>query len=295
MKKLVIVILSVLLIFSFCGCHTEKQEETSPKEEIASTEESAEPEKDLSLINQLREDYNFGTCKKLSGNVAVILFYMDDFESSWTDAETDRFTQNEVLPGLDFLEQEAKKHGIELNLTVKGSYSSIYYGDEVITSVGNTGFATADVLWEAAVQINYSSSAKMIEAFKSKYKTDEAVCFTIFNKGGTSYAINPKRDADMKVDEHCIVFARELNTVKNGPDGQQAAVVAHEMLHLYGAEDFYASAPRKSLAKKYYPSDIMLSAAYDIKTNTIEAATAFYIGWTDTVPSVIEEEGWYAG
>ena len=99
------------------------------------------------------------------------------------------------------------------------------------------------------------------------------------------------RDSDVKIDEHCIVFSRDLNSAQNGPDGWQAAVIAHELLHLYGAEDFYVSSSRKILAKIYYPNDIMLSASYDIDTNTIDSATAFYIGWLDIVPNVLNKKG----
>lgn len=311
--KILFTVLLLGLISAFWGCDFGKrdkqdaldhettsswddttQDGTQPNFEDDSANQ-AEPEvseEDLALINQWREDYNLGTCKILGGNVSVILFYVDDFESTWTNEEINRFAKNEVEPGLLFLEQEAKKYGIELNLTVERSYSAIYYDDEVITSVKNTGFASADVLWQSALQINYPSSTKMIDAFRSRYKTEEIVCFTIFNKDGTSYALNPKRDADVKIDEHCIVFARDLYSTQNGPAGSQAAVIAHEMLHLYGAEDFYASSSRKNLAKTYYPKDIMLSAAYDIDTNTVESATAFYIGWIDTVPDVLKQKGW---
>ena len=268
-RKLISAVLFFCLIFSFSGCHPNVKGAT-----------------------QLREDYNLGTCKTLSGNVSVILFYMNDFESTWTDEEIDLFTKNEIEPGLAFLEQEAQKYGVELHLTVRQSYSKLYYDDEVITSIKNTGYASIDVLEQAATRMNYSSSSKMIELFRLKYQTEEVVCFTIFNKDGTAYAINPKRDADVDVEEHCIVFARDLNASQNGPNGCQASIVAHEMLHLFGAEDFYSSASRKSLAKVHYPNDIMLSAAYDIKTNTIDPVTAFYIGWTDVVPDVLYKKGW---
>ena len=270
--KLLGLILLVSLISVLSGCNSDVE--------------------DPALIDQWRSDYNLGTCKNLSGNVSVILFYVDDFESAWTPEEITRFTQNEVEPGLLFLEQEAKKYGVELNLTIEKTYASIYYDDEVITSVKNTGLATADALWTAAVQINYSSSEAMIDAFRREYDTEEIVCFTIFNKDGTSYALNPKRDADIKIDEHCIVFARDLNSTQNGPAGKQASVIAHETLHLYGAEDFYTSSSRKILAQIYCPGDIMLSAAYDIDTNAIGSATAFYIGWTDTAPKIIKRSGW---
>lgn len=290
--------LLLCLTLLFCGCAPViygKTDTSAPSEEGGTRDNTEAQEKtdgESVPVNDMREDYDLGTCKDLSGNVSVILFYIDDFESAWTDEEISRFTEYEVEPGLLFLEQEAKKYGIELDLTVKKSYSSIFYDDEVITSIANTGLASADVLWHAAVQSGYSSSTKMIEALRKKYKTEEIVCITVFNKGGTSYALNPKRGTDTKIDEHCIVFARELNTANNGPEGSQAAVVAHEMLHLYGAEDLYASTSRKSLARRYFPNDIMLSAAYDIGTNTVDAATAFYIGWTDTVPEVFWQNGW---
>lgn len=308
LTKILLAVLSLSLIFTCCGCGAmagdksdtvdsetgTTQDDTSSDlaEDNTSAETSESPEEDPDLINQWREDYNFGTCKTLSGNVSVILFYIDDFESSWTDEETDRFTKNEVEPGLLFLEQEAKKYGVELDMTVEKSYSSIYYKDEVITSVANTGLASADVLWQAATQINYTSSTKMIDSFRNEYKTDEIVCLTMFNKSGTSYALNPTRDADYKIDEHCIVFSRELNSTQNSRLGLHASVVAHEILHLYGAEDLYVGSSRERLAKKHYPGDIMLSAKYDINENTVRDATAFYVGWTDSVPDVIKQKGW---
>jgi len=242
-------------------------------------------------INKLRVDYNLGTCRNLSGNVSVILFFMDDFESGWTADEITNFTNNEVKPGLAFLEKEAKSYGVELDLSIKQSYSSVFYDDEVILSIKETGLATIDVLSQAAHGLNYSSDEEMIADFKSQYGT-EIVCFTIFNKNGTAYAINPTRGETMQIEEHCIIFAYDLNSNRNDPIGSQSSIIAHEMLHLFGAEDFYATTNRKNLAKKYYPADIMLGANYYIITNNIGNATAFYIGWTDEVPDVLYNENW---
>lgn len=246
---------------------------------------------ELTGINKLRVDYNLGTCRNLSGKVSVILLYMDDFESKWTDDEIANFTNNEVKPGLAFLEKEAKSYGIELDLSIKQSYSSIFYDDEVILSVKETGLATVDVLEQAAQGLNYSSDEEMIADFKSQYGT-EIVCFTIFNKNGTAYAINPHRGGNLQVEEHCIIFAHDLDSKHNDPIGSQSSIVAHEMLHLFGAEDFYATANRKALARKYYPRDIMLGANYYIITNNIGDATAFYIGWSDKVPDILYDENW---
>ncbi len=312
LMNILLAVLSLSLIFACYGCDggtgdkndtvdsttvflgDTTQEDTSSDltEDFASAEISETPEEDLEPIDQWREYYNNGTCKSLKGNVSVLLFYVNDFESSWTDEETDRFTKNEVEPALLFLEKEAEKYGVELNLTVEKAYSGIRYDKEVVTSVEKAGFATADVLWYSAVKINYKSSSEMVNALRKEYKTDDIVCLTIFNKGGTSYAVNPKRGSDIRVDEHSIVFVRSLYATQNGPSGSQASTIAHEMLHLFGAEDFYITTSRKRLTTKHYPKDIMLSVKSDVNDNEISSATAFFVGWTDSVPDVIKKKGW---
>ncbi len=307
--KTAALVLMFLWILSFAICNhldlvSQKSTSKSPHAETELSEVSGTNKSDKNSdeteeknqkdpdINKYREDYNLGTCKNLSGNVSVVLFYVDDFESSWKKEEIDRFTQKEVVPGLAFLEKAAKAYGIELSLDIKETYSSIYYDGEVITSIKNTGLASTNILWQAAQQINYSSTEEMINSFRSIYETEEVVCFTIFNKNGTSYAINPKRDYDYKLDEHCIIFSRDFDSKGKDPDGWHASVIAHETLHLFGAEDFYTSASRKMLAQLYYPNDIMLSCAYNINKNNIGKATAFYIGWIEQMPALLSKEGW---
>jgi len=258
---------------------------------VTEAEEEIELEDD-DKYDELRPDYNLGTCRVLKGNVSVILFYMDDFESSWTKDEMKSFTEKEIGPALSFLEKEAKSYGIELNLTIMGSYGGLFYDDEVITSVKLTGLASIDVLEQAAKSLDYVSAEAMIRSHRVQYQTDEVVCLTLFNRNGTSYAINPPRGETLMVEEHCIVFAHDLNSSGNDPVGWQISVVAHELLHLFGAEDFYASATRKALARVIYPGDLMLSAQYDIRANNIGDATAYYIGWTDIVPEILYDEDW---
>jgi hypothetical protein len=258
----------------------------------AESTESETGEDGLSAIDRLRPDYNLGTCKSLRGEVAVVLFYVDDDESKWTREERERFTQNEVKPALAFLEQQAARYGVELKLTVKHSYYSVNYDGEVIQSFKETGYATSDVLWQMARQKIFSSTEDMLKAFRNRYITEEVICLTVFNKDGTSYGINPQRGAGVDLDEHGILFVRDLHTDTNGPDGSQASIVARVLLYLFGAEGYSTSESRKSIATYHYPTDLMLFSSYDIRKNTIGEATAFYIGWTDTVPSVFDLEGW---
>ena len=237
-------------------------------------------------INSLRPDYNLGDCRDLSGDISVVLFYMNGSQGSWSSEGMVSFTANEVMPGLRFLEDEARKYGVELRLTVKQSYSLPYKGTVDYDVSVNT-----DILQQAAQGLGYPTDDKMIESLKSTYGT-EVICITIFNDHGTGYAINPPRGSGVDIVEHIVLFA--LDKVTNGasPMGSQASLVANNILYLYGAEKLSSTVTREILSYIYCPNDIMLFPAYYIIDNNVDFITAFYVGWTDDVPEIIYDSNW---
>jgi hypothetical protein len=290
MKRIVSAAVALICIaaFLFVGCvfpAGDGVSETTPAQEDV-------VHADATVLAALREDYGYGACRELSGDVSVVLFYPDDAESRWMPQEIRSFTENEIMPALRFLEGEAARHGVDLRFHVEATYSQLYYTGKLYVDVRSEGYATADVLHQMAKQLHYASDADMLYVFRRACGTEEVVCLTVFNKSGTAYAINPKRGSTTRVEEHCILFARDLHMSENGVKGSQASVAAHEMLHLYGAEDYYADAGRKALARAACADDIMLSTKYAIGGNEIGEITAFYIGWTDCVPALLYHEDW---
>ena len=93
---------------------------------------------------------NLGTCKHLRGDVSVVLFFIKDYESSWTDNEISDFTEKEMISGLDFLENQAKKYGVDLELNIRQTHSNVFYDGEVIEDINQNGNATINVLYKAA-------------------------------------------------------------------------------------------------------------------------------------------------
>ena len=321
MKKITVILMCLILCFSFIGCDdTEKQSEdnktesssnsslsssiassptpsldsslTSSKDKNTSGQNSHIPTfEELSDTDKLRPDYNLGDCKKLQGDVKVVLFYFNDFESRWTIDEILNFTENEIKPALTFLENSAKKFNIDLNLEIVETNPLIYYSGEVQVDMKTTGYVTVDTVYVGAKHLGYSNEYDLMSAYKRKYSS-EIIFFSIFNKNGTAYALNPQRDSEYDVLEHVLLFAYDLHPSENVPVGAQSSVVAHETLHLYGAEDYYKPDSRKALAKKHCPTDIMLTCDFYLWKNTFGKETAFYIGWTDEVPQLLHEEKW---
>ena len=100
---------------------------------------------------------------------------------------------------------------------------------------------------------------------------------------GRSYAVT--YDGEDIPQETAIIF-----------DGADAAVYAHEILHVFGAHDYYEDAEYTAdvvqYIKKKYPKEIMLSpqcTEYGIDS-VISPVTAYHIGWLDSAKEAEEYE-----
>ncbi len=240
----------------------------------------------------LRPDYDLGNCKALAGRVAVILFYMDDFESSWTREEADAFTENEIEPALAFLEEQAARYGVSLQLEIKQSHVYSYYDKTVDTNGERGNDATIDALKQAARGLDMATDFDLHYTILDLYGVDEVIYLTIFNKNGSTTALNPKRESDLTMIEHSIVFAHDQNSNHTEPVGSQASLIAFSVLFLYGAEKLYNNDFKRNYSYYLFPNDVMYDQPYSIEGCEIGDATAFYIGWLHDPPAIVVEDEW---
>lgn len=82
------------------------------------------------------------------------------------------------------------------------------------------------------------------------------------------------------------------NRYANGAPIPVPAVIAHEILHLYGAWDLYATyaqtKDRQYKANELYPRDIMLRVDHNINSLSIGSLTAWLIGWNKKQEDIYE-------
>ena len=112
------------------------------------------------------------------------------------------------------------------------------------------------------------------EYYKERKGIDSIPLILAFNEAGRcfSYSRNNKRKGD--VQEISVVFY-EGNKM---PEVLSRAI-AHEVLHQFGAIDFYFPQEVESIAKKYIGSSIMGGSS----SLTVDDLTAYLVGWKDTV------------
>ena len=73
--------------------------------------------------------------------------------------------------------------------------------------------------------------------------------------------------------------------------------IAHEILHLFGAEDYYDPygdyPEREKLAKELYPNDIMFGTVTDMNNVNVGNYTAYSVGWINDLPQECDTENWW--
>lgn len=302
LKRYISIILAAIMLLSLTSCFTKTSEPHLPAEESSLTEtmspatEASETDLPTSYENTEtdpnRKRYNIGNCLKLVGDIDVYLFFMDDDNSTWTPSHAKAFTNNEIKPALSYLEREAKKWGKylhfntpKINVTGVGEFTMKYSG----TVTDGDGDSSTDVLYQAASCIGYGSDDELLAQYRNETGRDNAVFLTIFDKDGRSYAIQTQSKDSMTM-EHCVLFS-EPWMYKYGLVLVHSSCIAHEILHLYGADDYYKE-PRAAISAEVYPDDIMLKTPPNLSECSIGDYTAFSVGWTDTVPDVCSREGW---
>lgn len=326
-KALLFLIICLICLTAFCGCiarhgseteissnelsadgsdtdiqdsiNTESVESTETEETSDVNETSGTDDANTLLDNFLRsrEGYSLGTNSELNGKIKVHLFFVDDDESSWDKKSVDQFTENQIMPGLDFLENEAKRYGKKLDFSVK-RYSTAFnegytlkYNGTIKKSKEN-GSHTMDIPAHVAERLGYGDAAEMHDQLYEDNGHNEVVLLFLINKDGRSFAYQQSKEYDnpyINTLEYSVVFKRYHG---KDPDYDKlthaAATVAHEILHTYGAPDFYSPEERKQLLLELYKEDIMMLDYLNIDEMNVGEYTAYAVGWRDKTPSIVQ-------
>ena len=267
-----------------------------------------EPEDNRPMGNDTLHRYrlgnDMGSSRFFNGNIDVYCFFIDDDESTWDEELFSSFVGTQVKPALKFLTDQAAKWGVTLSFNIKSYYNgnssfSLKYNGTVNKNL-KVGGSTKDIFNQVAVNMGYASDDDFALCDReSSDKTDEVYLFFVC-KRGVSYARNmySKSETYHVCDddsEHAVIFRKNLSSPTITLEyKEQSDTIAHEILHLFGGEDFYGD-KRIRLAKQYCRSDIMLMDYSGLDRMEITEMTAFNIGWTNNIPELCYNQTWIDG
>ena len=218
-------------------------------------------------------------CRKFIGKVVILLAFVNTEEdgnaadpqmqkenenvkkSEWTDD-----AREEVLKvsrsSIQIMKDEAARYGVDLDLTYR------------ILDFSVPVSSYRDGTWYHYILENLYKTGSM-DVIQQRYRrslpADSAPVVFLFNDNDTSHTYIKTSSWYTNDEEYSVIFC-DMEMHDN--------YLTHEILHQYGAIDYYnrKHIGIQAVAEKYFPDSLMLKISHNI-----DDLTAFLIGWTDTL------------
>jgi hypothetical protein len=254
-------------------------------------------------INRIdyRKGINNNVCKVLKDNVLLYFIFVDSKDTSpWTEFDI-RSTIDSISVAIRWLEAQARQNGISLNII-----SDYYIGDEYTTirrplPMGN--------VVKSVSEPNFKRGLEGLNSWADNIAKRAGLSFNITEKDGIPEIKNPRnkerlvaflRD-EKRVESVALLYmvnnyfrndiSISINTMNTDDiefsiiSYKYPSVIAHNILHLFGAADLYKTLYRRNenkilAAYDYFPDDIMQDVyARNIYNLNIGKFTKYLIGW----------------
>jgi hypothetical protein len=241
----------------------------------------------LSVYPQNKIWQPLGSAKILEGNTYVLTCFISSPNEAWQYSEKENILRkyNEAL---SFLKNQASRYNVSINFE---KYSFGIESDIKYSNVSASGSGNENVSLISGVlrQIGYRDSLSFYNSVIENTDCSN-ILVILFAKGyGTGYAMayeSEEMNRELYFVEGVILFEKYLNGM-----GLTSASIAHEILHLFDAEDLYETfiqtKENEAIVRRNFPNSIMLRVSENINELNVDPLTAWLIRWTET------KESWY--
>lgn len=230
-------------------------------------------------------DRNQGSAPALSGKIYVLTCYVS--QNGWTSEEVEKYSSL-VREAEEWLVAQAQNYGKEVSFENAECGLEPPLLLENIVSGSGSGYEPVDMVSKVIKKVGYKNGQKFVKWVKKHTDCKGCLVLIVANQPGRGYSMAYNNDYDKK-----MYFLEGSMLYNSYEDGEPACAlsIAHEMCHLFGAEDLYATfiqtEENEARARELFPDDVMLGVSYDTDSKKIDRLTAWLVGLTD------EMEDWY--
>lgn len=216
---------------------------------------------------------NAGCIEKMRGKVLLVFFLVDDAKSKWTDAEKQQYAS--VIERACF--RLMRESGLPLS-----QLSITYVNRRVAVPYEVTRSNHQQMIRQVLESFSCKDAQEFRETYRREMEKDEVCVSFVLNRSFISYA--QRR-----------VAIDSVLPVGNG-QGNEFSVVSfrkhdlrhsersllHELMHQFGAMDYYTNPQVAQAAERHFPGSIMNTGF------AIDALTRYVIGWdTQLTPEAV--------
>ena len=237
---------------------------------------------------------NYGTAKYIDGRTVVVAIFADDAGTSWNfqnnaDAKMRLRNRFNLSIACTWLTEQSKRWGASPGGFVWDwrTFDDLYYThsfEEDIVHGADQDYSAVRAALNSYIH-NYIPTEQLLD----KYNADNIIYNVYLNapnsedyRSWTTAVLYYEVEADKYSPEICVIVPYGRGR-ENTP-----AVLAHEMLHCFGAYDLYQTNSSSPITQEYVdyltshqPNDLMnhcYFSDYDIITNEFSAVDAYYVG-----------------
>lgn len=213
--------------------------------------------------------------RSLIGDVYIIPFFIDTDQDEWFDDEVDYYLNELNQAQTWILNQSKDYYNIQLEFI-----DDYFDSRDEVAYIKNVYWGISRHIKSIVMEdLGYDSVDHYLEFNNFDKDSDKVIMLFFVKQDGRSHAYDGNRSVFSKTNtvDHAIVYCNSTSGMIT-----DYKTISHEMLHLFGAWDFYEGRPQnptKARAlKELYPNSVMLST-YKNDNPTLDEINAWRIGW----------------
>ena len=218
---------------------------------------------------------NVGSAAQLKGTVRLAVVFVSDDASQWSRKEQ-RIQKRRLKQGERWIQRQARSYNVyqpQFKHRTYGRWNNItIHHLPPGTRSGNENVEMVHIVSE---KLGFESP----QTWKNRFREDQFAVVIFLKRDGASYAIPQEIGLSPRYNVEGTVLYDNFE-----PDVPNCATcMAHELLHVFGAWDMYATfqitQDQMLLAQQRYPNSIMLRTSYNPYEITMDPVTCWRVGW----------------
>ncbi|OJW27897.1 MAG: hypothetical protein BGO49_05745 [Planctomycetales bacterium 71-10] len=231
-------------------------------------------------------------CPPLRGRVVLVSLFLGADGRGWGDDEVARHLAS-LERAARWMEEEAGRYGVEVGVGVADVYFAVdgetseEVDIQVAQSGGEVGLFEADMgvraitlMSRAAASLGFRDAVDFVQEVAARLPGATVAWLLHLRLAGRSYAV-PLDRTDLEGVSLAFCHARQANFTEPliRPPVPRAAVLAHEVLHLFGAQDKYGWPLSHFRPGAVTDRDVMRLESERLPDLRVDPLTAMEVGW----------------
>lgn len=243
----------------------------------------------LSLTAQPDDRWKAGSAGELRDTIQTVYCFVETENNPWSFSE-----KASMLASLHESQQWLISQANRWKTPLYFHTDELVEGKNIlfdsISSGTGSGKERVDWIGNVVKKAGYRNARHAYRKMSKKYHNKNIYVVLFARADGISYAMRYAKGMSKKKYflEGLLVYQR----YDNGARMPVTSIIAHEILHIYGAWDLYTTyaqtREKQTKATELYPDDIMLRVGYDMETITVDRLTAWLLGWNTQEEEIFE-------